>query len=323
MRELSDKQRDQIKGVFFGQAIGDALGLGSEFMSKEEVLRYYPKGLTNYEQIVQDTHRSRWNVGSWTDDTDQFLCIYDSIIESGRVDEKCFAKHLYKWFKGVPMGIGDTVRKVLSVPGFIDNPVKAAELIWKMGGRRNASNGAIMRGSILGTFNFWDIERVKVHSEVIAKVTHADPRAIDACVLINSIIAYELKYGKSVSREYVLTLTQKLDDRLLDFVTIALNGELEKLELDDPADMGYVLKTMGAGLWAYFNALSFEEGVVKIVNQGGDADTNAAVAGALLGAKFGYSQICIKYVEGLLGGSLLENTYSKYVHIVEQQYKKS
>ena len=41
-------KKDRFTGVLFGQAIGDALGLGSEFMSKEEVLRYYPNGLSSY-----------------------------------------------------------------------------------------------------------------------------------------------------------------------------------------------------------------------------------------------------------------------------------
>ena len=42
----SDEVKDRMKGVIFGQAIGDALGLGSEFMSRDEVLANYPNGLT-------------------------------------------------------------------------------------------------------------------------------------------------------------------------------------------------------------------------------------------------------------------------------------
>ena len=37
-----------------------------------------------------------------------------------------------------------------------------------------------------------------------------------------------------------------------------------------------------------------------MVHAGGDADTNAAVACAILGAKYGYSSIPQEYVEGLI-----------------------
>ena len=48
------------------------------------------------------------------------------------------------------------------------------------------------------------------------------------------------------------------------------------------------------------------EGLSTVVKAGGDADTNAAVACAILGAKFGFSSIPDEYVEGLIGKELLD-----------------
>ena len=53
----TERQIDLIKGTIYGQAIGDALGLGTEFMTDEDMARNYPNGITHYCDIFQDRHR--------------------------------------------------------------------------------------------------------------------------------------------------------------------------------------------------------------------------------------------------------------------------
>src|SRR6201999_3342474 len=70
---------DRVRGVLFGQAVGDALGFGTEFMPKSAVSRHYPDGLSDYAQIGGRFEPcEQWRPGDWTDDTDQLLCILDS-----------------------------------------------------------------------------------------------------------------------------------------------------------------------------------------------------------------------------------------------------
>ena len=40
--------KERFLGTIFGQAVGDALGLSTEFMSKQEVDRFYPNGIEDY-----------------------------------------------------------------------------------------------------------------------------------------------------------------------------------------------------------------------------------------------------------------------------------
>lgn len=66
---------DRAEGALLGHAIGDALGLGTEFLSRERVASWYPEGLHDYAQIVRDVHRAKWQPGEATDDTGQMLAL--------------------------------------------------------------------------------------------------------------------------------------------------------------------------------------------------------------------------------------------------------
>ena len=67
--------KERFLGTIFGQVVGDALGLSTEFMSKQEVDRFYPNGIEDYSQIVQDDHRRRWQSSNLA--TVSFICSSD------------------------------------------------------------------------------------------------------------------------------------------------------------------------------------------------------------------------------------------------------
>lgn len=67
-------------------------------------------------------------------------------------------------------------------------------------------------------------------------------------------------------------------------------SDLKQLKLDESGKIGYTFKTLGSGFWA-LKQNDFRKAITKIVLQGGDADTNAWVAGALLGCKLGIEAI--------------------------------
>src|SRR5207253_7935192 len=64
----------------------------------------------------------------------------------------------------------------------------------------------------------------------------------------------------------------------------------ESRPVDGP-DQGFCLYAAGLGLQTLIRGGSFEDELRRVVGLGGDTDTNAAVAGALLGAVAGASAL--------------------------------
>jgi ADP-ribosyl-[dinitrogen reductase] hydrolase len=54
---------------------------------------------------------------------------------------------------------------------------------------------------------------------------------------------------------------------------------------------GYVIDSLEAALWAVNRTATFADAVLTAANLGGDADTTAAIAGQLAGARYGLSGI--------------------------------
>lgn len=317
---MSSVVHDQIRGTMFGQAIGDALGLGAEFMSRQDVQRHYPEGLRDYSQIIQDRHRRRWRPGDWTDDTEQMICILDSLLKSGRVDVEDIAIHLNRWRVQGGIGIGQTVQVVMEQPCFLFEPHRAAREIWEKCGRDIAANGAVMRTSVLGVWEYDEPEKVRSNAETVCKVTHYDPRCVVSCVGVCHAISALLRGEDDLDLllDEIGRIIQSYDSRVREYFDIARHGSLEAMLLDDEETMGYTLKALGAGLWALRHAKNFEEGLLAVVNEGGDADSNGAVAGAILGARFGFARIPERWIQGLSWRRLLNELTNQLIIRVQK-----
>lgn len=292
---------DRLKGVIYGQAIGDALGLGTEGMTDEDMAWKYPHGIQHYSQIFQDRHRKRWKIGDWTDDTDMMLCIAHAVCEDNGVNLQNIARHFYEWGHGNPMGIGEHTYKVLMIRDYVQRPFDVSRKVWEMSRCQSAANGGIMRTSIVGLFP----KAVRQCAENICKLTHYDPRCVGSCVVVSELI-HTIVYGEHIlTFTEILEIAQEYDERILPYVERAWQED-DIMNLMDDEYMGYTLVTLSVALWAFWHSTSFTEGLLKVVNAGGDADTNAAVACAILGAKYGFGAIPKEYVDGLIYNSQLE-----------------
>ena len=306
---------NRIKGLIFGQAIGDALGLSTEFLSKRDVSLVYKDAIFTYDNILQDEHRKIWNKGEWTDDTDMCIVLLKHLLSSKdfHIDEKILAKDFKNWYlNGLKIdenytkpacGIGRNIGRVLNHPQFLNNP-KLSSLIISL---NCPSNGAIMRSSFLSLFPNHISNTINS-----CKITHYSEDSIVSCLFIVMLLKKILKNDDiDCAINEVVLLIEELNydtDELKKYINFK---SLDELKLNE--HIGYTYKPLGCAIYALKNHNNSFYGVLEsIIKEGGDADTNCCVAGAILGAYLGYDKIESNLVDGLCNKIYLDKLYLLY-----------
>ncbi|XP_071082038.1 uncharacterized protein YegU-like [Haliotis cracherodii] len=335
--------RDQILATLYGQAVGDAIGLLTEFLTKREAGVYFGKVSKQLElehkQLCPDMHRTRWEEGDWTDDTDQMILILQSLIDNdGQVQPVDFGGKLKKWsmfgFQELSdiggMGIGATTCEVINHYDYPKEAHAVAQRVWVQRGRDIAPNGAVMRTSILGIHQYWDTDAVADNAIAICKTTHYDPRCQASTVAVSAAISMMLKRepqhmkknGKYKVQQIIEDCFQiaskclETDDQKQMLKTYLECEKIKNLHLDEHRKIGYTYKCLGCGFWA-LKQKDFRNALQTIVMEGGDADTNGAVAGALLGCKLGMSGLPVSWVSKLKHKAWLDEKIERYLNVLQ------
>ena len=309
---MDENKKDKVLGCLFGQAVGDALGMGAEFLNKQEVREKYPNGLRHYSDIRYSIYR-KMHPGDYTDDTEMMECIVYSLIKERRFNLMDIAQYFRRWLEYGPSDAGLLTVEVLRNPSYRYDPLGVSKSVWENSERTQAGNGGVMRTSVIGVLKS-DVEEMAAD---VCRLTHYDPRCVGSSVIVSLAIHNLIYNNYTMGVEDIVQVGKKYDDRIEEYVKLATNPNIEVLQLDEHGSRGYTLKAMAAALWALWHPTNFVEGLVTIVNEGGDADTNGAPAGAVLGARFGYNAIPAEYTEGLNNYKDLKRNIMELLTIIQ------
>lgn len=306
--------KDKIKGAICGYAVGDALGLGAEFMTREEVASNYVTPLSDYSQMINDAHRSMRGRGNYSYDTSIMFMLLDSIMDNEGVNPDDFAARLYHWYQEGQYDIPPQLRMVLSHPDYHDRPRDAAEEVWRKLSIVAESNyvlGAAMTSGLV-TSDFRNETRALINT-----ISHG-PRAVGSS-LISAEAASRLIRNDIITPERVLEIGDEFSSHIRPFVDIAADPDPDAMlraEIDHEDSLWLITKTLCCALHALWQFKTFEEGLIYVINLGGDADTNGAAAGMLLGLRYGLSNIPQNLIEGLQKREKVEKYADRFADYV-------
>jgi len=281
---------DRVKGAVCGGAAGDALGAGYEFTNPHPDDQIVMKGGGAFN----------WAPGEWTDDTAMAVAILD-VLAQGHCDIEQVGDNFLSWYASSPPDVGIQTSAVLS-------SAKNGALLILAGQEfydkypNKAGNGALMRTGPVALSALGDREAVTENATAIASLTHAHPDSTTACVL------WSLAIEEAI-------MTSETDD-VFDWEGAVKNGlsfldsssasrweELIDEAIQGPSALfnpnGYVASAFQAALSAITEtpvpAINpsdhFMKALETAIRIGDDCDTVAAIAGSLLGARWGVSAI--------------------------------
>jgi len=278
---------DRLAGCLVGLAVGDALGAPLEFLPRDQVRKLFPQGL---RQMIAS---SLWNKGEYTDDTQMALLIAESLLQNEGFATSDVAKRFQTWATAAK-DVGIQTRAVVNMVGYPEHPERCALQYHTDHPDSSAGNGALMRCAPIALFCLSSCEELVEMSRASARLTHHDPKAQSSCVILNGCIRAAMCDDVRDARAEVLALVRDTERSTW--------GRLERIENyreQEIASSGYTVHTLEAALWSFFTTESYEDAVVRAANLGDDADTVAAVCGALAGAYYGYSAIPERWREQL------------------------
>ncbi|MCA1218162.1 ADP-ribosylglycohydrolase family protein [Streptomyces sp. 8L] len=312
---IDSTTRDRALGAFYGLALGDALGMPTQVMSRREVVRAYGT-LTGFAPAGPDNPVSAgMPAGSVTDDTDQAVIVGELLVEGGgHIDPLRLAHELLDWEKGMKAKgsfdlLGPSTKAALDMVARGVPPEEA--------GRYGTTNGSAMRVTPVGiafparpTEAFLDrvVESCQVtHDTTVgiagaAAVAAAVSTGVGGGTLEDAVAAAVEAAGAGAERGHWIAGAD-IASRIA-WAWELVGGVPEAEALDLVCSLVGTSVASQESVPAAFAVLSVAGGdpwrsTLLAANLGGDSDTIGAIAGAGAGSVAGLSALPADAVDTL------------------------
>ena len=264
----------RAQGVLLGQVIGDSLGARVEFKPAVEIAEHFPAGVRD----LDDGGVYHTIAGQPTDDSEMALALARAIVREKKYDAAKVLDAYRAWLTSRPVDVAVTTERGLL-------GLQSGE---------SESNGSLMRCSPIGVWAAGDPSLAARTARDDSALTHTNPMCLDACAAYCAAIAAGV--GGASREEMFDAAAAHSKGPAHEAVKRAAKGIA-------PADFfthpNWALVALQNAFWC-LHTLDFEEALVQTVGHGGDTDTNAAVAGALLGALHGRHKIPARWIHPVL-----------------------
>lgn len=302
--------RDQVYsavGALIGAAVGDALGARFEFREAGLYSRVFPAPVLGGIGEMIGGGAFQWRPGEFTDDTQMALALAEALLaEGGDFDPARVWEHFQAWSKDAA-DIGNTTRASLSLSDHRTASKQAHDRFGVSGG-----NGSVMRIAPIGIAGVrWGADKTRAVAYGQSLLTHYDPVAGLSAFVAAELIR-QLILGATIEGALASIAAQVDDDSRETFEAFFVLPW-------HPQDWtktgnGYSIVCLAQAVWAVRSTSSFEAAVTAAVDLGDDADTVAAVTGAIAGALHGIQNIPARWVTYLNGSVTQPGGVSKTYH---------
>jgi ADP-ribosyl-[dinitrogen reductase] hydrolase len=299
----------RMRGGLLGLAVGDALGAPFEGSSPTEAARAVEEGRADMSGGGRG-----WQPGESTDDTAMALLLAESIAERGLLDTDDLARRYIAWADTGPRGIGSITRAALQGATNADDARAKAKACHEQSGL-TAGNGTVMRATPIGLAASSYEEATNAARED-AQLTHFDSVAGSSSAALCAALVAIRQDQDPLAAAAAETANQPKLEQVLEAV---IDGREEPIRsLAGSAEGATCWATLGVALFALKTFDAYEPGVLWAIGLGVDTDTNAAVAGALLGARLGPDSIPESWLTPLRERERVERAASAFAERSER-----